>query len=108
MLGGQNEAPLLDGADAGGGSAMETVVPEAYLDEHQRAVGGAHNGVDFAATPPGGAVVALHETQAPPLQPGDGLGFGCVSLGTRVRACRAPASCCSAEKESHCRPSLLP
>ena len=61
-----------------------------------------------AATPPGGAVVALHETQAPPLQPGDGLGFGGVSLGTRVRACRAPASCCSAEKESHCRPSLLP
>ena len=64
MLGGQNEAPLLDGADAGGCSAMETVVPEAYLDEHQMVVV-AHDQVQF---PQAAAPVPLEQAQSLALQ----------------------------------------
>ena len=68
MARGKDDAPLLDGADAGSRTAMAVAATLAHLDKHHRAIGRAHDQVDFTTTAPGRPIIAHKKTQTVLLQ----------------------------------------
>jgi len=64
----KDDAPLLGGAHAGGTAAVRGGGAFAHLHKHQRAIGRAHDEVDFSATAPRGSIITLNELQTLRLQ----------------------------------------
>ena len=75
MARGEDDAPLLDGADTGGGTAMAGTAPTAHLDKDHGAIGRAHDQVDFSTSASGRPIIALKKAQTMLLQVLQGSNF---------------------------------
>ena len=76
----KDDAPLLGGCDAGERAAMVMAAALSDFNKHQRAVGIAHDQINFTAAAPGRPIIALHQLQALRLQVFQGVVFGRVAF----------------------------
>jgi 16S rRNA (cytidine1402-2'-O)-methyltransferase len=79
MARGEDDAPLLERADAGRGAAERAARALAHLHEDHRAIGLAHDQIDFAAPAPRRPIIARKQFQSAPLQMSERVVFGGVA-----------------------------